>query len=142
MAIWAMRQCLHQANFKDAILITDPNKVSTELNNIQLVKAPTINSIEDYSFYLQSDLTPLIQGTHLLVMQWDSFIINPQYWNNSFLEYDYIGAPWPHHPKTPVGNGGFSLRSKKLFLALQQPLFKKSHPEDQSICIFNTKISS
>ena len=44
---------------------------------------------------------------------------------NEFLEYDYIGGPWPNKiqvnpnlllnlEKNPVGNGGFSLRSRKL----------------------------
>jgi len=137
LSIWAMEQCLQKANFNDAILVTDTTKSLTVPNSIRIVEAPTIQSIEDYSIYLQSDLSTMIQGTHMLVMQWDSFIVNPQLWNPNFLEYDYIGAPWPHHPDTPVGNGGFSLRSKKLFIALQNPLYQKSHPEDQSICIFN-----
>jgi len=137
LSIWAMEQCLQKANFNDAILVTDTTKSLTVPNSIRIVEAPTIQSIEDYSIYLQSDLSTMIQGTHMLVMQWDSFIVNPQLWSPNFLEYDYIGAPWPHHPDTPVGNGGFSLRSKKLFTALQNPSYQKSHPEDQSICIFN-----
>ena len=137
LSIWAMQQFLDKAHFRDAILVTDTTKAIKAPDNIRIIKAPLIQSIEDYSTYLQSDLSCYIQGTHMLVMQWDSFIVNPHLWNNHFLEYDYIGAPWPHHPETPVGNGGFSLRSKKLFAALQNPLYQKLHPEDQSICIFN-----
>ena len=140
LSILAMQQCLNKAYFKDAILVTDTTKIMNAPNNIRMIEAPPIRSIEDYSTYLQSDLSSYIQGTHMLVMQWDSFIVNPQLWNNQFLEYDYIGAPWPHHPETPVGNGGFSLRSKKLFVALQNPRYQKLHPEDQSICIFNKNI--
>ena len=44
---------------------------------------------------------------------------------DKFLKFDYIGGPWPdkieinsnlilHLEKNPVGNGGFSLRSRKL----------------------------
>lgn len=140
LSIWAMQQCLQKAHFNDVILVTDTAKVSKVPDCIRTVEAPPIHSIEDYSTYLQSDLSSYIQGTHMLVMQWDSFIIESQLWNNQFLDYDYIGAPWPHHPETPVGNGGFSLRSKKLFTALQNPLYQKSHPEDQSICIFNKDV--
>jgi len=140
LSILAMQQCLKKAYFKDAILVTDTTKIMNAPDNIRMIEAPPILSIEDYSTYLQSDLSSYIQGTHMLVMQWDSFIVNPQLWNNQFLEYDYIGAPWPHHPETPVGNGGFSLRSKKLFVALQNPRYQKLHPEDQSICIFNKNI--
>jgi hypothetical protein len=140
LSIWAMQQCLQKAYFKDVILVTDTTKALKVPDSIRIIEAPPIHSIEDYSLYLQSDLSTYIQGTHMLVMQWDSFITNPQLWNDQFLEYDYIGAPWPHHPETPVGNGGFSLRSKKLFNALQNPLYQKLHPEDQSVCIFNIDV--
>jgi hypothetical protein len=76
-------------------------------------------------------------GTHVLVIQWDSFILDPKQWSDEFLNYDYIGAPWPHHPNTPGGNGGFSLRSTKLWQILAQLPMQKKHPEDQAICIFN-----
>jgi Protein of unknown function (DUF5672) len=137
LSIWAMQQCLNRAQFGRAILVTDCAKVSSKPHNIELIQAPPINSIHDYSMYLMSDLGSMIEGTHALIMQWDSFIIDETQWDTRFLEYDYIGAPWPHHPETPVGNGGFSLRSKKLFATLQDPRFIKSHPEDQCICIFN-----
>jgi len=140
LSLWAMNKCLQKANFRNAILVTDQNKVSVAPELIQIIQAPLIRSIEDYSTYVQSDLSPHIPGTHLLVMQWDSFIVYPELWDDCFLNYDYIGAPWPHHPNTPVGNGGFSLRSKKLYAAMQSPLYKKLHPEDQSICIFNKSI--
>jgi len=140
MSIWAMNQCLQKAKFNDAILVTDKNMLHDVPKNIHIESAPPIDCIEDYSNYLQSDLSSYIQGTHMLVMQWDSFIVNPQLWDNQFLDYDYIGAPWPHHPDTPVGNGGFSLRSRKIFTAMQNPLYKKTHPEDQSICIHNKDI--
>jgi len=50
--------------------------------------------------------------------QWDGFGINPQHWTDEFLDYDYIGSPWqatppPYHPTRRVGNGGFSIRSKR-----------------------------
>ena len=46
-------------------------------------------------------------------------MINPVHkdlWKK-FLEFDYVGAPWPwEHLK--VGNGGFSLRKKSIMLAI------------------------
>ena len=45
----------------------------------------------------------------------DGFIQNPSAWDDNFLNYDYIGAPiCPSGAFPLVGNGGFSLRSKKL----------------------------
>jgi hypothetical protein len=60
-----------------------------------------------------------------LTVQPDGFAINPQAWDDRFWEYDYIGAPWPwmwgggpYWPGPIVGNGGFSLRSRKLHRAI------------------------
>ena len=103
LSIWAMQQCLQKAHFKEAILVTDTTQIIHTPDYIRIIEAPPIFSIEDYSTYLQSDLSSYIQGTHMLVMQWDSFIVNPHLWTDQFLEYDYIGAPWPHHPDNPVG---------------------------------------
>ena len=75
-----------------------------------------------------------VAGTHVLIIQWDSFILHPELWTHDFLQYDYIGAVWPHHPDTPVGNGGFSLRSVKLLEVLESPAISKRHPEDFCIC--------
>jgi len=33
-----------------------------------------------------------------------------------FLQYDFIGAPWPHLKELGSGNGGLSLRSKSCML--------------------------
>lgn len=55
------------------------------------------------------------------IFQWDGFCLDPTRWWNGFLEYDYVGAPWlepPRYGTGSVGDGGFSLRSKKLADAL------------------------
>ena len=47
-----------------------------------------------------------------------------------FFDYDYIGAPWPNNFVNRVGNGGFSLRSKKfLELTAKIPYNKIGHKE-------------
>src|ERR1700687_3454326 len=47
-------------------------------------------------------------------------LITPAAWREEFLGCDYIGAQWFWHDDAMrVGNGGFSLRSRKLLLALQ-----------------------
>jgi hypothetical protein len=69
------------------------------------------------------------------VIQWDGFVINSANWLPEFLDYDYVGAVWPWQPPGyQVGNGGFSLRSRKLLRALQDPRVISHHPEDLAIC--------
>ena len=72
------------------------------------------------------NLTPRVVSTDFnLIVQPDGFAVNPQAWDDRFWEYDYIGASWPwmwgggpYWGGPIVGNGGFSLRSRKLYNAL------------------------
>jgi len=140
LAMFAINKCIRDIQFKKVVLVTDLKIPYSYPSNIELIQTPEIKTIEDYSDYLLSDLSDLIDGSHVLIIQWDSFVTNPNLWDSNFLNYDYIGAPWPHHPKTPVGNGGFSLRSVKLIKALQDKRILKKHPEDQAICIDNKNL--
>jgi hypothetical protein len=77
------------------------------------------------------DLADHIDTQHALCVQWDGFIINPAAWTPQFLEFDYIGAVWPHFEDGhDVGNGGFSLRSKRLLELAKKIPYDGSAPED------------
>jgi hypothetical protein len=137
LANWAINRCLSGIQFGKVVLITNLGRVNIKRVDIDYVQAPPIKTTKDYSEFLLTGLEQYVEGTHVLVIQWDSFVIHPQLWSNEYLQYDYIGPVWPHHPETPVGNGGFSLRSKKLLQVIQQPGFIKKHPEDYCICADN-----
>lgn len=68
-----------------------------------------------YSRFMIYALHLYIQTDYCITVQWDGYGLNKDKWDNAFLDYDYIGAPWPlsHGEQFRVGNGGFSLRSKK-----------------------------
>ena len=119
LAEWAIKKCLSKAIFKNIVLMTDLSLVSNKIPEINYVQAPKISSLENYSKFMITELYKYVSGTHVLVIQWDSFITNKNKWEDDFINYDYIGAIWPHHSKYPVGNGGFSLRSQKLLEALK-----------------------
>lgn len=137
LAHWAIDQCLKGASFKNVVLITNLSLVSNQHSEIEYVQAPPIATTKDYSDLLLTGIDQYVQGSHVLIIQWDSFITHPELWRSEFLDYDYIGPVWPHHPSTPVGNGGFSLRSVKLLQAIKRPGFIKRHPEDYCICADN-----
>jgi hypothetical protein len=160
LAHFAIQKCAQHAHFGRVVLITDLGKLSNQesdseegqvgnavdqkvdqaidrLRDVEYVQAPPIKTTKDYSDLLLTGLRQYVSGTHVLIIQWDSFILYPKLWTNDFLQYDYIGAAWPHHPDTPVGNGGFSLRSVKLLEALESPKISKRHPEDFCICVDN-----
>src|SRR3990167_3268817 len=108
---------------------------------------PQLGSLEEYSRYVLFELTKHIDTPYCLLIQYDSWVLNPEKWTDEFLDWDYIGAPWPpeaHYTEkgveVRVGNGGFSLRSKRLldaFNELQLPFTdggKGFTNEDGQIC--------
>ena len=79
-------------------------------------------------------LLPHIDTPHALLVQWDGYVVNPQAWDPAFLDCDYIGAKWYWQSDgLRVGNGGFSLRSRKLLRALQDPRIELVEAEDITI---------
>lgn len=93
-----------------------------------------IGSRDDYSTFMLHSLAAHVQTSHLLCVQWDGYVLDPAAWDPAFLDYDYIGAPWPHFADSlRVGNGGFSLRSRRLVEACAiLPITAES--EDVAIC--------
>lgn len=106
----------------------------------RVVKISPIGSIEEYSNFIIKRLNEYVETNFALIFQGDGFVLNPQAWTNEFFKYDYIGAPMYHMGEmVRVGNGGFSLRSKKLldwvsnnWELVDGPI----HPEDIFICYF------
>jgi hypothetical protein len=137
LAHWVIERCMRDTQFAKVVLLTNEDRVIERKPGIEYVQAPDIRTTEDYSDLLLTNIRQYVEGTHVLIIQWDSFVIHPELWTNEFLNYDYIGSVWPHHPENPVGNGGFSLRSVKLLEAIKKPGFNKRHPEDYCICVDN-----
>ena len=134
LGIAAMQQCLRQASFGDALLFTDPALVTQVPPGIRAVPLQ-VDSVPAYSEFMLRGLLPHIRTSHLLVVQWDGYVLDAAQWDPAYLQQDYIGAPLRHQlPERAVGNGGFSLRSRRLLQALQDPALVMRHPEDLCIC--------
>lgn len=134
LAIAAMQHCQRQVRFADALLFTDAALVPQAPEGIRALPLQ-IASVPAYSDFMLRGLLPYIATSHVLVVQWDGFVLDAAQWDATFLQHDYIGAPLRHEPpERAVGNGGFSLRSRKLLQALQDPTLVMRHPEDICIC--------
>ena len=94
-------------------------------------------SYPEYSTFCIFELWKYVETEFCLLIQYDGFVINPHLWDDSFLNYDYIGAPCRWDGVFQVGNGGFSLRSNKLLQLCQQLDRNKINErfEDRVICI-------
>lgn len=110
------------------------NMCSTISDKIRIIKYPYKNlSVNQYSLLLASkEFWENLSGEKILIYQDDSCIFKSNI--NDFLDFDYIGAPWPKHQNDNdllVGNGGFSLRSRSIMLKVIE-----------TISITNTKYNS
>ncbi len=129
----AMEACIAQVAFADCLLLTDA-PVQPAHPAIRVVQIDRIGSSAAYSDFLLFDLGEYVATSHCLVVQWDGHLIDARRWRSEFLDYDYIGAAWPQFDDGhDVGNGGFSLRSRRLMDACREPGFRPFHPEDVAI---------
>ncbi len=103
----------------------------------EVISIKPIKSTEEYSEFCIKELWKYVDTEFALIFQYDGFILNPLAWDEKFLDYDYIGAPWYHMSRPGVGNGGFSIRSRKLLKYISenyQEIGGAYHPEDIWIC--------
>lgn len=132
LAQYAMDRCLRAFDFREALLLSSlPVPPHPRIRHVPI---RPLRSVAEYSAFMVRELGQAVAGDFVLVVQWDGFVQHPARWDDRFLDYDYIGAPWPG--RTPaVGNGGFSLRSRRLLDALRTLDIRDPHPEDVCICV-------
>lgn len=131
LASRAISECLTQGRFAAVKLLTH------DMRYPHAVKIPRLQGMAGYSKFMIRELANYVDTSHALVVQWDGYVCDGSRWQPSFLSYDYIGPPWWQWYGL-VGNGGFSLRSKKLLDLLARTDFHDNeHPEDTYICMRN-----
>lgn len=114
----AIEQTLQCIEPKEIIVVSDKNLYPGST----WVPCKPVRNYLQYNELMLKWTYPLVDTAHTLYVQYDGFAVNKDCWTDDFLKYDYIGAIWPHIPETHnVGNGGFSLRSKRLLEACRDP---------------------
>jgi hypothetical protein len=79
LAHWALDRCLRETRFAKVVLLTNLNLVKNKRPDIEYVQAPPIRSTKDYSDLLLTGIDQYVVGSHALIIQWDSFITNPNH---------------------------------------------------------------
>lgn len=131
--VTALERCLEKIDFGACRLLTDVD-LSPAHPGIEVVKIARIASAAAYSDFMLAKLPDHVETSHCLVAQWDGHVLDAGRWRGAFLDYDYIGASWPQFADGhDVGNGGFSLRSRRLMDLSRAPAFVPVHPEDVAI---------
>jgi len=105
----------------------DPIRDITNVNSIRINKL----TYGEYNNFCLKNVYPFVSTDYTMWIQTDGFPINPNNWTDEFLNYDYVGSPWPWLDYG--GNGGFSFRSQKL-MKLATKLPYSEYNEDVFIC--------
>lgn len=150
----AMQHSMKGMRYERRILLS-PHSNYQNTNGIDIVQIDPM-SYEKWNEFVIKSVHKYIETSHYLFVDTDGFVINPHLWTDEFLDYDYIGAPFYLHPHilnssliddhvkkknhqdiNLVGNGGFTLRSKKLTLETPNCPDTRYTPEDVYISVNN-----
>lgn len=122
---------------------------------VKIVWDETIKSIDDWNHHIIYELHNYISTEFAMLIHADGFVVNPQAWREEFLDYDYVGAPWPlptdsYSYRTPTGElirvgNSVSLRSKRILelpskLDLEWRSYYGNTNEDGFLCVHNRDI--
>ena len=126
-----------------------------EFGSVKYIQLGEITSIDSWNKAIIYELHNHIQTDFALLIHGDGYIINPRLWNNAWLEFDFIGAPWPspkddYSYRTPLGEvvrvgNSVSLRSRKILtlpsvLGLDWRSYYGNTNEDGFLCVHNRDI--
>lgn len=113
------------------------------------------NSIDKWNYKIIYELHNYVQTDYAMLIHADGYVINPSAWREEYLQYDYIGAPWPlpnddYSYLTPTGElvrvgNSVSLRSKKVLqlpsqLGLEWRSYYGNTNEDGFLCCHNRDV--
>lgn len=113
LAELALRDCERKVVFGDVLVFTD--RVSQfQRADRRVIPVPDWDKKIGWSKCFWMDVPLHVRTSHALCIQWDSWVVDTGAWQDEFLQYDFVGAPWWYQDGLNVGNGGFCLRSARM----------------------------
>lgn len=101
-----------------------------EFGGVKIIWDEKCNSIDEWNRKIIQDLHKYVDTSHAFLIHQDGYVSNPAFWNDEWLELDYIGAPWPlptddysyrsESGKIQRVGNSVSLRSKRLMERVAQ----------------------
>ena len=147
--VQALEYSCRKIKFGDVKLVSDikPDHLPADIKHEYTERS---SNIDEWNYNVIYNLPNNIETEFCILIHDNGFIVNPESWRDEFLEYDYIGAPWPipqdNFSYRDINNNlirqgnSVSLRSKKLLdvpnkLNLEWRAFHGYTNEDGFICV-------
>lgn len=122
---------------------------------VKYIQQGSITNIDSWNEAVIYDLGKYVETEFAMFVHGDGYVINPGVWSDRFLDYDYIGAPWPlpqddYSYRTPTGElirvgNSVSLRSKRILdlprkLELEWKPYYGNTNEDGFLCVHSRAV--
>lgn len=79
----------------DRVMLFSTYNPNPNSKDYEFVEIPNMPNVVEWGKFIIYELYKYITTKHIILIHADGFIVNPDSWNDEFLKYDYIGAPWP-----------------------------------------------
>lgn len=147
--------CLSNQKFEEHKKALDKSCEGIEWGGVKLIWDEKCNSIDEWNRKIIFDLWKYVDTDYAMLIHADGYVVRPDLWRNEWLDYDYIGAPWPlpqddYSYRDIYGNiirvgNSVSLRSKRLLMAPSFHSFKwkpyyGNTNEDGFLCVHNRHV--
>jgi len=99
LALRALDRSRRGLRFARAVLLTDrlPGGAAVP-DGVDVETIEALPSRDAYSDFVLKRLLAFVPTSHVLLIQWDGHVANPDAWDPAFLDCDYIGARWFWEP--------------------------------------------
>ncbi len=123
--IKALQYSMQGVDYGEVVLITHRRPLFLP-KKITYKHTSRLTNIDCFNYKMVYELGDYIQTDFALIVHYDGFVVHPESWRDEFLDYDYIGSPWPlpkpgkvHSYHDVYGNlcrvgNSVSIRSKRL----------------------------
>ena len=86
--IRALTYSMQGIDFGEVVLVTHKKPFG-------LPKGITYKHTDMFNYLIAYELGSYVNTDYVILVHYDGFIVHPEMWRKEFLDYDYIGSPWP-----------------------------------------------
>ena len=90
----AMEYSMKGIDFGDCVLITHRKPLFLP-KTIRYAHTSKLTDINCFNYKMLYELGDYLHTDFVMIVHADGFVVHPEQWRDEFLDYDYIGSPWP-----------------------------------------------
>ena len=137
LGVATLQHCMRDIDFAQVLLFTDPNALKQAPEGIEL-KGLRLESSTAHAEFMLRGLVHYLQTSHVLIVQWNGFVLDAKQWDPAFQLYDHVCASVEPGTSTQAARQiSFSLQSRRLLQAMQDPAMVIRAPENHCLLHLN-----